>query len=106
MGFGWHSRDRQGCLPGRTFSRILWMACPVRSVAFVTAGFTAAIVLSATSLATRTVASAAGVMATTTSFVALPTAWTAGRKVWTALSNAGWRALAARSNASVPVVRA
>src|SRR5207249_7663154 len=104
--FGWDSRDRQGCRPIRTFSRILWTAFPVRSVAFETAGFTAATVLSATSFATRTVASAMGVMATTTSFVALPTASTAGRRVWTALSNAGWRSLAAVQRLGAEIGRA
>src|SRR5438876_22797 len=56
----------------RTFSRILWTAFPVFSVAFVTVGLTTATVLSATSLAVRRVASAAGVTATTTSFVLTP----------------------------------
>src|SRR5438132_13606292 len=90
----------------RTFSRILWTAFPVFSVAFVTVGLTTATVLSATSLAVRRVASAAGVTATTTSFVAFPTASTAGRRVSIALLNVGWSSFAARSSIVVPTTSA
>src|SRR5256712_5422248 len=104
--FGWDSREIPGSYRLRTLSRILWTAWPVFSVAFVTDGLTAATVLSTTSLAVRTVAWAAGATATTMSFVAFPTASTAGRRVCTALSKAGWSSFAARSSTVVPTTSA
>src|SRR2546428_49613 len=104
--FGWDSREIPGSYRLRTLSRILWTAWPVFSVAFVTDGLTAATVLSTTSLAVRTVAWAAGATATTMSFVAFPTASTAGRRVCTALSKAGWSSFAAGSSTVVPTTSA
>src|SRR5438552_14947666 len=98
----------------QTFPLTFWAASPVFSAAFSTAGFTVAIVLSAASLATLTVVSAAGRTAFATSFVAwtvvsaiglsaLATSCTAGRTVLTALSTTGSSSLAARFSAAAPV---
>src|SRR3989449_9414044 len=98
----------------QTFSLTFWALSPVFSAAFPTAGFTAAIVLSAASLATFTVVSAAGRTAFTTSFVAwtvasaiglsaLATSCTAGRTDLTVLSTTGSSSLAARFSAAAPV---
>src|SRR3989442_11788147 len=112
------SRTRALVLAGtyrfQTFSLTFWAASPVFSAAFSTAGFTVAIVLSAASLATLTVVSAAGRTAFATSFVAwtvasaiglsaLATSCTAGRTDLTALSTTGSSSFAARFSAAAPV---
>src|SRR5207245_5517219 len=116
--FGWTPAWRPWALTGayrfQTFSLIFWAASPVFSAAFSTAGFTAAIVLSAASLATFTVVSAGGRTAFATSLVAwtvasaiglsaLATSCTAGRTVLTALSTTGSSSFAARFSAAAPV---